>query len=346
MSATAIGLIVFALVFGSALLAMYVHSALPEHHVSVDSKDTVKLGVALIATMAALVLGLLVASAKSAYDTRSNQLVQVSADIILLDRALARYGPETKEARALLQRSVAGTVERFWPAEGAKPIAIDPNTSPVEVLYEKIETLSPQNEAQHAMQTQAQLLAANVGRTRLLLFENLGSSIPVPFLVVLVFWLCIIFASFGLFAPRNATVIAVLKRLCAVGSGCDLSDPRARPVVRGVASGFRRSAARGVGAAGPVELDHDNDLAEIQQPAGIGRVTGRLGNTAKARWYDELHISSLSSRRTGCRDAARCDCGGAEQTGWAGGDECFCARDRRAGRPAHQGDERLYRVGQ
>jgi Protein of unknown function (DUF4239) len=209
-SAIAIGLIVFALVFGSALLAMYVHSALPEHHVSADSKDTVKLGMALIATMSALVLGLLVASAKSAYDTRSSQLVQVSADIILLDRALARYGPETKEARALLQRSVAATVDRFWPAEGAKLIAIDPNASPVEVLYDKIEALSPQNEAQHAMQTQAQSLAANVGRTRLLLFENLSSSIPAPFLVVLVFWLCITFASFGLFAPRNATVVAVL----------------------------------------------------------------------------------------------------------------------------------------
>jgi hypothetical protein len=210
LSAIAIGLIVFALVFGSALLAMYVHSALPEHHLSPDSKDAVKLGVALIATMSALVLSLLVASAKNAYDTRSNQLVQVSADVILLDRALARYGPETKEARALLQRSVATTVERFWPAQGAKLIAIDPNASPVEALYDKVEALSPQNEAQHAMQTQAQSLAANVGRTRLLLFENLGSSIPVPFLVVLVFWLCIIFASFGLFAPRNATVIAVL----------------------------------------------------------------------------------------------------------------------------------------
>jgi hypothetical protein len=209
-SAIAIGLIVFALVFGSALLAMCVHSALPEHHVSADSKDTVKLGMALIATMSALVLGLLVASAKSAYDTRSNQLVQVSADIILLDRALARYGPETKEARALLQRSVAATVDRFWPAEGTKLITIDPNASPVEVLYDKIEALSPQNQAQHAMQTQAQSLAANVGRTRLLLFENLSSSIPAPFLVVLVFWLCIIFASFGLFAPRNATVVAVL----------------------------------------------------------------------------------------------------------------------------------------
>ena len=210
MSATAIGLIVFALVFGSALLAMSLHSALPEHHLSADSKDTVKLGVALIATMSALVLGLLVASAKSAYDTRSNQLVQVAADIILLDRALARYGPETKEARAVLQRSVAGTVDRFWPAQGAKLITIDPNASPVEALYDKVEALSPQNEAQHTMQSQAQSLAAEVGRTRLLLFENLGSSIPVPILVVLVFWLCIIFASFGLFAPRNATVIAVL----------------------------------------------------------------------------------------------------------------------------------------
>jgi hypothetical protein len=116
----AIGWIVFALVFGSALLAMFVHDLLPEHHLSSDSKDVVKLGIALIATMSALVLGLLVASAKSAFDTRSNQLVQASADIILLDRALARYGPETKEARSLLQRSVTATLERFWPAQGAQ----------------------------------------------------------------------------------------------------------------------------------------------------------------------------------------------------------------------------------
>ena len=83
----AIGGIVFAVVFGSALLAMFVRSALPEDHLSADSKDVVKLGIALIATMSALVLGLLIASAKSAFDTRSNQLVQASADIILLDRA-------------------------------------------------------------------------------------------------------------------------------------------------------------------------------------------------------------------------------------------------------------------
>jgi hypothetical protein len=206
----AIGWVVFVLVFGSALLAMFVHSALPEHHLSSDSKDVVKLGVALIATMSALVLSLLVASAKSSFDTRSNQLVQVSADIILLDRVLARYGPETKEARAVLQRSTAAAVERYWPAAGAKPIAVDAQASPVEALYEKIEELSPQGEAQRSLQSQALTLALDMARLRLLLFEQLGSSIPVPFLVVLVFWLCIIFASFGLFAPRNGTVIAVL----------------------------------------------------------------------------------------------------------------------------------------
>jgi hypothetical protein len=108
----AIGWVVFALVFGSALLGMLVHGALPEHHLSADSRDVVKLGVALIATMSALVLSLLIASAKSAFDTRSNQLVQVSADIMLLDRALARYGPETKEARSLLQRS--GAIAESW----------------------------------------------------------------------------------------------------------------------------------------------------------------------------------------------------------------------------------------
>ena len=215
MSAIAIGLVVFAVVFASALLAMFAHRALPESHVSAESKDVVKLGVALVATMSALVLSLMVSSAKSAYDTRSNQLVQVSADTILLDRALARFGQETQEARAILRNSVEATVERFWPTEGAKRIAIDPNKSPVEALYDKIEALSPQNDAQRAMQSQALTLAADVGRMRLLLFENLGSSIPVPFLVVLVFWLCIIFASFGLFAPRNATVIAVLG-VCAL----------------------------------------------------------------------------------------------------------------------------------
>ena len=115
----------------------------------------------------------------------------------------------------MLQRWVADTVERFWPAEGTRPIAIDPKASPAKAVYDKIEELSPQSDAQRSLRSQALTMALDVGRTRLLLFEHLGTSIAVPFLMVLVFWLCIIFASFGLFATRNTTVITVLG-VCAL----------------------------------------------------------------------------------------------------------------------------------
>jgi len=181
---------------------------LPEEHLSTETKDVVKLGIALIATMAALVLGLLIASAKSTYDTRRNQLLQVSADILLLDRVLANYAVETKDARTMLQRSTAAALEQFWPANRDRPATLGRKATSIEAVFSNIQQLSPHNEAQRFLQSQALTMALDLGRTRVLLFEQLGSSIPVPFLVVLVFWLAIIFASFGLFAPRNATVIA------------------------------------------------------------------------------------------------------------------------------------------
>jgi hypothetical protein len=113
MSALAIGSIVFICVFGGALLGMFLRSILPEHHVSAESKDAVKVGIGLIATMAALVLGLLVATAKASYDTKSNELTEMSANTVMLDRMLAHYGPETgpfascyaAPVRACLRRS-------------------------------------------------------------------------------------------------------------------------------------------------------------------------------------------------------------------------------------------------
>ena len=208
LSSIAIACIAFACVFGGALLGLFFSHILPEHHLSADTKDVVKLGIALIATMAALVLGLLIASAKSTYDTRRSQLLQVSADVILLDRLLANYGPETKETRALLQRSVTVALAQFWPENGSQSVKIDRRTSTVEALFDNIQRLSPQSDAQRFLQSQALTMVLDLGRTRVLLFEQLDSSIPVPFLIVLVFWLAIIFASFGLFAPPNATVVA------------------------------------------------------------------------------------------------------------------------------------------
>ena len=210
MSAAAIGVIVFACVFGGALFGMFLRVSLPEHHLSTDSKDFVKLGMGLIATMAALVLGLLIASAKNSYDIQRNELTQISASIIVLDRLLSKYGPETKEARDLLRRSVVHTLDEMWPEERSQAAQLEPGVSS-DALYDKIYRLSPQNEDQRLLKSQTLTITLNLRQTRWLEVEqSRGSSIPRAVLAVLIFWLAIIFVSFGLFAPPNSTVLAVL----------------------------------------------------------------------------------------------------------------------------------------
>ena len=212
MSAIGIGLIVLVCVFGGSLLGMFLHTILPEHHLSADSKDVIKLGMGLTATMSALVLALLTNSAKGSFDTQRNELTQMAANIILLDRILAHYGPETKDARDLLKGTVANMITRMWPEEGSAPL-LEPVAA--EAFYDKIQSLSPQNEVQRALQGQALKMSVDIGQARWLLFEQGGRSIPMPFLVLLIFWVTVIFLSFGLFAPRNATVIVTLF-LCAL----------------------------------------------------------------------------------------------------------------------------------
>jgi hypothetical protein len=156
--------------------------------------------------MAALLLGLLVASAKSAYDARSTELTQLSANTILLDRALAHYGPETGEMRRILKITTARTIDQIWSTRGAAL----PWESGSGVLFDKLQQLAPKSEEQRALQSQAQSIMISIGQTQLLLFAQSGSSISTPFLVVIVFWLSMLFVSFGLFAPHNGTAIATL----------------------------------------------------------------------------------------------------------------------------------------
>jgi hypothetical protein len=209
MSSMLISCLVFVCVFGGATVGMLLHRVLPEHHLGTDSKDVVKLGMGLIATMSALVLSLLVASAKGSYDTQRNELVQMSAKVVLLDRVLAHYGADAKDTRDLLRASVAGTIDQIWPADRSQPGQLVP-TGGAEGLYDKVRILAPQTEAQRALQGEAVSLLIDIGQARWLLFEQSGSSISTPFLVVLVFWLTILFISFGLFAPRNGTVVATM----------------------------------------------------------------------------------------------------------------------------------------
>lgn len=204
---------------------------LPEHYLDSDSKNVVNLGMALIATLSALVLGLLIASAKGSYDAQAGEVIQMSADIVLLDRILARYGPQAIEARQVLRRT-AVSLDRSWSEGTSRFEKLDsPEVrSGATSFYEKIQELAPHNDFERLLQSQALQTAYTVGQTRSLLLQQAGSSVPVPFLVVMVFWLTVIFTSFGLFAPRNPAVIATLI-VCALSvSGAiylilELDDP-------------------------------------------------------------------------------------------------------------------------
>jgi len=213
----AISWAIFACAFGGALLGMLLHKFLPAHHLETDSKDVVKLGMALIATMTALVLGLLIASAKSSFDVQRSEFTQMSANIIELDRLLALFGPQTQEARDVLRRRIALSLDRNWSAPTSRSEKLDSQQMRAGGVhfYEKIQGLVPRSDFQRAIQGQALQIALDLGRMRSLLLEQAGSSIPSPFLAVVVFWLAIIFTSFGLFAPHNATVVTTLF-LCAL----------------------------------------------------------------------------------------------------------------------------------
>src|SRR5262249_2150343 len=136
MSTLTISGIIFVCVFGGALLGMLLRARLPEHQLSADTRDVVKLGMGLIGTMTALVLGLLIASAKSSFDTQRNGVAQLAANIIVLDRTLARYGPETKETRELIHTSVADMIQRTWPQESPPSERIEAKSTATEGRYE------------------------------------------------------------------------------------------------------------------------------------------------------------------------------------------------------------------
>jgi hypothetical protein len=216
-TAASISLIVFACVFGGALLGIALRSVLPEPHRSAESKDIIRAGTGMIATISALVLGLLVASAKQAYDTQKDEVTGQAAKTALLDQMLAHYGPEAAETRRLLREVVAAQVEQLWSQDRARLPA--EATQAGGMLYDKVQDLNPTTESQRGIKSQAIQLILELGQTRWLMQAQKGSAVSGPLLAVVVFWLTINFVSFGLFAPSNATVLTTLF-VCAVSVAC------------------------------------------------------------------------------------------------------------------------------
>jgi hypothetical protein len=228
MGSLAVSGIVFAIVFAGALFGLLVRTRLPDHHLSAESKDVVKLAMGVLGTMTALVLGLLIASAKSSYDVQRIGVSQLAANVLVLDRSLALYGketqgtPEAKKAettRELLRASLADLLRRTWPEEHAQAEQLGGGGGTegrYEEVFERVLAFEPKTDAQRTLQGQALKIVADTGQMRWnLAAQQRASSIPAAFLVVMVFWLAIILASFGLFAPGNPTALLSLA-VCAL----------------------------------------------------------------------------------------------------------------------------------
>ena len=208
MSYIAVSTITFFLIFVAGLVGMVLRRALPKDHLSDDSKDVVKLGMGLVGTMAALVLGLLIYSAKASWDAQETALLQMSAQVISLDRTLALYGPEAGQPRQLLRGDALQIMGRLWPEQMSQMAQLAPTGGLTGAVYDSIESLSPKDERQRLLRTEALDLATRIDQARWLMYEQGTTMVSKPLVTVVVFWLIFIFLSWGLFAPTNSTVIA------------------------------------------------------------------------------------------------------------------------------------------
>ena len=222
MNPTLVGTIVFACTFGGALLGFW-FQARRRQQIDLESSETIRAAIGVVATMTALILGLVTASAKSSFDEVTVAVESSARDILTLDRLLARYGPETSAIRAAFKDALARRIDMVWPQGSSRPAQLDPSTlsSDAEGLAGQIRALTPRDDSQRWLQARAGEVAEEMLEARWLASAYSQASVSGLFLVILLFWLTITFVSYGLVAARNSTVVTVLF-LCAVSVGSAL----------------------------------------------------------------------------------------------------------------------------
>jgi len=221
MTSLTIGIITAACICGGALVGYVLQRVLPRHHLSKEAQDTVKLAVGVIATSTALVLGLLVSSSKAEFDAMGARLVQFGANVIMLDTILAEYGPEAKPAREQLRQMVEIVLQCLWPEERAagSSLAAIERGGGIAAMGVTLRAFQPTTDEQRALLAQAHQITNGVSRARWELIEDAQRGLPPILLEVLIFWLTLLFVSFGLFAPRNWIVfVALMVSACSMAA--------------------------------------------------------------------------------------------------------------------------------
>jgi len=231
MSSTVAFLASFVSVLIGAAIGMILKRSLPADLLAGGSKEAIRLGAGFLSTLAALVIGLMIASAKNTYDNQNSNIRQLGTNAVLVDQMLTKYGPEAKAARTLLREIIPSATVRIWresiDGDGGSTFVV---SGTAERFYNAVEGLKPANAEQTSLKSRIIEITTEMGRTRLLVFTQSDNAIPVPFFIVLTFWLVVIFASFSLFAEPGKIVIAsILVFAISVSSALflivDLSHP-------------------------------------------------------------------------------------------------------------------------
>lgn len=219
MSSVTVGLLVAACIFAGGMVGMFLHRILPETHLTRETQDVIRLGTGMLSVLASLVLGLLIATAKSSYDTTNQAVRQYAAELALLNETLRDYGGDAARPRDLLRQHIELLLHDIWPADGAAPNLSDERAATLmEHVREQVRALQPVDDGQKWLRDQALSINVELLRERWLLIGEQGPSVSPVILLVLVSWITVIFVSFGLNAPRNTTVAAALL-ICSLAIG-------------------------------------------------------------------------------------------------------------------------------
>ncbi len=210
-----IGPISFVAIFGDALFGVFAARVLPEHHLTGETRTAVSVSVAVVGTLSALVIGLMISTASSSFTARSHDVTEISVDLIRMKRLLQRYGSESDDVRTKLSAYTTAKMQELFPTTGESAETDEGTIGMLEAIQDAILSLSPTDERHHWLRLQALTLSGDLSQARWLLAQQARQNIPLPFLILLISWLTIVFASFGLFSPRNGTAIAALC-LCSI----------------------------------------------------------------------------------------------------------------------------------
>jgi Protein of unknown function (DUF4239) len=224
-------LISFVAIMAGIAAGMYLRRHVDLDRLGPATKEVIRPGASYLATLSAVLISLMIASAKSSYDSQDAHFRTLAAYLVETDQLLAQYGPETTEIRILMRQAVPAAVDRIW---REKRSAVQDSAFTAASLAEQVNsavaTLRPANDAQRALKKRIEEASAEIARTRVLMFADSEAAILTPFLLILIFWLAVVFASYSLFVqPSRVVLAAFLVFALSISSAlflvADLSQP-------------------------------------------------------------------------------------------------------------------------